>query len=152
MISNEGPQDALSTEAVPYEPMKALRSWHGATGVVKYFDQPDAYGRKKEASLRLELIREEIKEACDELLDVVNGSGDRVKLAKELADVLYVTYAAADVFDIPLPRVFDAVHASNMTKVGADGKVERRKDGKILKGPNYKEPDIASILLPGVSS
>jgi hypothetical protein len=39
-----------------------------------------------------------------------------------------------------------------MKKVGSNGRVERRNDGKILKGPNYQEPDIASIVLPGVSN
>jgi predicted HAD superfamily Cof-like phosphohydrolase len=31
-----------------------------------------------------------------------------------------------------------AVHQSNMSKLGADGKPIYREDGKILKGPNYQ--------------
>ena len=92
------------------------------------------------------MIEEEFRETSDELLDFINGAGDLAKLAKELGDLVYVAFGAADVFGIPLERVFNAVHASNMTKVGADGKVERRADGKILKGPNYLEPDIASLF------
>jgi predicted HAD superfamily Cof-like phosphohydrolase len=38
------------------------------------------------------------------------------------------------------------VHRSNMSKAGADGKPIYREDGKILKGPNYSKPDLASIL------
>jgi predicted HAD superfamily Cof-like phosphohydrolase len=42
--------------------------------------------------------------------------------------------------------VLDAVHTSNMTKLGADGRPVRRPDGKILKGPGYRPPEIAAVL------
>lgn len=38
------------------------------------------------------------------------------------------------------------VHRSNMTKLGDDGKPIRREDGKILKGPNYKAPDLSDLV------
>lgn len=38
------------------------------------------------------------------------------------------------------------VHASNMSKLGDDGKPIRREDGKILKGPNYKPPVLDDLL------
>lgn len=38
------------------------------------------------------------------------------------------------------------VHESNMSKLGEDGKPIRREDGKILKGPNYKEPDLSELV------
>jgi len=50
---------------------------------------------------------------------------------------------------IPLPMVvsaFEAVHDSNMSKLDDDGKPIRREDGKILKGPNYKAPDMTGIV------
>lgn len=149
---------ANSTQAAPYTPMAALREWDNATsdpsipGSVRWIEQKDPYGRKKCAEIRLMLIREEFKEVVDELLDIINGHGDRINLAKELADLLYVVYGTADAFEIPLQEVFDAVHKSNMTKVGESGKVERRKDGKILKGPNYVPPDIASVVLGDLAS
>lgn len=37
-----------------------------------------------------------------------------------------------------------AVHQSNMSKLGEDGKPIIRDDGKILKGPNYQEPDLSA--------
>jgi predicted HAD superfamily Cof-like phosphohydrolase len=42
--------------------------------------------------------------------------------------------------------VLEAVHKSNMSKLGDDGKPLRREDGKIMKGPNYKAPNIKAIL------
>lgn len=38
------------------------------------------------------------------------------------------------------------VHASNMSKLGDDGKPIRREDGKVMKGPNYKEPDLSDLV------
>lgn len=38
------------------------------------------------------------------------------------------------------------VHASNMSKLGEDGKPIRRDDGKILKGSNYKAPDLSALV------
>lgn len=37
------------------------------------------------------------------------------------------------------------VHASNMSKLGADGKPLFREDGKILKGPNYQPPFLEDL-------
>ena len=104
------PAPAAKPKAVSYQPMAMLAEWHKATGQLRFIEEPDAVGRKKTSKLTLELIREEFKEVADELLDLMNGHGDRVKLAKELADLLYVTYRAADVFEIPLQAVFAAVH------------------------------------------
>ena len=38
------------------------------------------------------------------------------------------------------------VHASNMSKLGEDGKPILREDGKVLKGPNYKKPYLTDLL------
>jgi predicted HAD superfamily Cof-like phosphohydrolase len=44
-------------------------------------------------------------------------------------------------------EAFKRVHASNMSKLGEDGKPLRRADGKILKGPNYKPPVLADLVI-----
>jgi hypothetical protein len=38
------------------------------------------------------------------------------------------------------------VHSSNMSKLGADGRPLKREDGKVLKGPNFFEPDLSFVL------
>jgi predicted HAD superfamily Cof-like phosphohydrolase len=43
-------------------------------------------------------------------------------------------------------EAFDRVHNSNMSKLGADGKPIYREDGKVLKGPNYKAPDLSDLV------
>lgn len=66
-------------------------------------------------------------------------------LAKEIADLLYVVYGLAYQYDIPIDRVFEEVHKSNMSKLGSDCKPIKDQNGKIMKGPNYKEPNLDFI-------
>jgi len=64
------------------------------------------------------------------------------KVAKELADLLYVVYGTAASLGIDIDEVFAEVHRSNMSKVGPDGVPLYREDGKVLKGPNYTPPNL----------
>ena len=45
-----------------------------------------------------------------------------------------------------LNEAFYRVHMSNMSKLGEDGKPIYREDGKVLKGPNYKAPDLSDLV------
>lgn len=101
--------------------------------------------------LRMDLLEEECEEVRDEVMDrdrlgylilKNNDEIDRKALTKELADVLYVTYGFGLTFGLPLQEVFEEVHRSNMSKLGDDGKPIYREDGKVLKGPNYKAPNL----------
>lgn len=74
------------------------------------------------------------------------ASRDLVEMADALADIVYVAYGAALTFGIDLDAVIAEVHKSNMTKLGGDGKPVYRPDGKVIKGPHYKAPDIEGIL------
>jgi len=74
-------------------------------------------------------------------------AGDQHTVAITIRNVLGEIWLASLIYGIPLQAVFDEVHASNMTKLGNDGKPVRRADGKVIKGPNYRKPDIAAVLL-----
>jgi predicted HAD superfamily Cof-like phosphohydrolase len=93
-------------------------------------------------SLRIELIAEEL----NELFDACEKK-DIVEVADALTDILYVTYGAGHAFGIDLDKCFKEVQRSNMSKLGEDGKPIYRDDGKVLKGSNYSEPDLKSVLL-----
>lgn len=67
---------------------------------------------------------------------------DLKKVAKELADLEYVTAGTNLEFGLPADDIFQAVHLNNMTK--ATGPV--REDGKRLKPPGYVPVDLGSIL------
>jgi phosphoribosyl-ATP pyrophosphohydrolase len=43
-------------------------------------------------------------------------------------------------------EAFARVHLSNMSKLDDAGKPVKREDGKILKGPNYKAPDMKDLV------
>lgn len=92
--------------------------------------------------LRVSLCVEECKEVEEELWLNSPEFIDKKRLTKELADLLYVTIGTAVTFGLPLEEVFNEVHKSNMSKLGEDGKPIMRSDGKVLKGKNYKEPDL----------
>ena len=91
--------------------------------------------------LRMDLLEEEYEEYK---LGEVNN--DLVEIADALADMLYIIHGTAITYGLPIVEIFNEVHASNMSKLGLDGKPIRRADGKILKGPNYFKPDIKKII------
>jgi predicted HAD superfamily Cof-like phosphohydrolase len=95
----------------------------------------------EQVALRLALIEEEVAE-----LRAAAAAGDLTGVADALADIVYVAYGTAHVYGIDLDAVLDEVHASNMTKLDEDGRPIRRADGKVLKGPRYRPPDISRVL------
>jgi predicted HAD superfamily Cof-like phosphohydrolase len=66
---------------------------------------------------------------------------DFVEMIDALADILVVTYGTAIEMGVDLEPVFREVQRSNMSKDGG-----KDAGGKILKGPNFSPPDIASEL------
>ena len=95
-------------------------------------------------ALRVSLIEEEASEFATAV-----QQGDVVEMVDALCDLLYVTYGAAVDLGVDLEPFFDAVHESNLQKVGGT----RRADGKWLKPAGWEPPDIAGLLrrLYGVS-
>ena len=98
--------------------------------------------------LRVDLIEEE----CDELRQAVYFSdgarvdGAMVDIADALCDILYVVYGMAHSFGIDIDECFREVHKSNMSKLGKDGNPIYRKNGKVVKGPNYQPPNLEKCL------
>ena len=93
--------------------------------------------------LRVDLISEEF----DELREAIyTKEGTLVDVADALTDLLVVIYGAGHAFGIDLDSCFAEVHRSNMSKLGEDGKPIYREDGKVLKGPNFSEPDLKGIV------
>lgn len=43
-------------------------------------------------------------------------------------------------------EAFARVHTSNMSKLDSNGNPVLREDGKVMKGPNYKKPDLTDLL------
>ena len=100
-----------------------------------------SFPEDKIASLRYDLIEEEL----GELKDAIEKK-DIKEVADALTDILYVTYGAGHAFGINLDKCFVEVQKSNMSKLGEDGKPIYRKDGKVLKGDNFSEPNLKEVL------
>ena len=135
-----------------HEPMRRVAEFHEVFDV-DTFDVDTEAGRPEVAEHRRTLLNEEAGEAAEaltELAEVLRAGGDPTAayraVAKELADVLYVTYGAANTLGIDLPAVFVEVHRSNMSKLDPDGRVVRRADGKVLKGPSYRPPVLDDLV------
>lgn len=122
-----------------FNPQDLVEEFHRSVGAPIRHNNPtldfDRLG------LRLDLLAEEY----EEVLDAVH-SGDVADVAKELADLVYVTYGFAVEAGIPLDIIVAEIHASNMSKLDEDGKPIVRHDGKVLKGPNYREAQVKEIL------
>ena len=65
---------------------------------------------------------------------------------KELCDLVYVCYQFAANEGWDLDEAMDRVHKSNMSKLDENGQPIYRPDGKVLKGPNYKPPNLTDLL------
>lgn len=86
-----------------------------------------------------------IAEEFYEFIFAVDNQGYEEEL-KELADLVYVCFQYAENMGWDLEEVLSRVHKSNMSKLGLDGKPIRRKDGKVLKGPNYAPPNLSDLV------
>ncbi len=95
----------------------------------------------KTNKLRIDLIKEELKELTDAMQDE-----NLLEVADALTDILYVTYGAGHAFGIDLDKCFEEVQNSNMSKLGEDGKPIYNEAGKVMKGPNYFKPDLSKYL------
>lgn len=100
--------------------------------------------------LRINLLAEEL----DELKEAL-AAGDKVETLDALIDLQYVldgAFLSLGFHDVK-DAAFAEVHASNMSKLGEDGKpIRRESDGKVMKGPNYFKPDMAKFVKPADQS
>ncbi|GAB7060438.1 MazG nucleotide pyrophosphohydrolase domain-containing protein [Streptomyces mexicanus] len=129
------PADSRRTTSSPAD---LVREFHHAFGL-------DVRTTPQQVSPRLAAHRGELlAEEAAEVAEVATGPLDR--LAHELADVVYVAYGTALVHGIDLDEVIAEIHRANMSKLGPDGQVARRADGKVLKGAHYRAPDVAAVL------
>ena len=99
------------------------------------------FPNNKILKLRVDLIQEEL----DELKEAIKEN-DIVEVADALTDILYVTYGAGHSFGINLDKCFAEVQRSNMSKLGSDNKPIYDNNGKVMKGPNYFQPNLKNIL------
>lgn len=98
----------------------------------------------------LAAFMEEVNEAVEAAQDVLGvcdmecgcaeAIGARAHLAKELGDLLFTARGLAKMAGIDLDEAAYLVGESNLLKT-------RVESGKVIKDPNYREPEMADALL-----
>ena len=96
---------------------------------------------EKTIQLRYDLIKEELNE-----LEQAMKTRNLKEIADALTDILYVTYGAGYAYGIDLDKCFKEVQRANMSKLGTDGKPIFSEKGKVMKGPNYSEPNLKQFV------
>ena len=152
---------ASSTPTPAPSPMELVLQFHHTYSVpIRPFSDPTLdYERM---NMRMSLIAEEFAElmgavygpraraiieaATAEAVATDEGERDVIEAADALADLVYVVYGMAIESGMNLDSVLAEVQASNLSKLMPDGSVKLREDGKVLKGPNFFQPNIARGL------
>lgn len=121
--------------------------------------------------LRYKLITEEVGElgdALSELCVLYEGARERHQsiakllttndaansvwkdakreVADALGDILVVVIGTALAFGLDIEEIMRRIHKSNMSKLGVGGKPIYRKDGKVMKGPDYEPPYLEDLV------
>ncbi|MCH4551075.1 nucleoside triphosphate pyrophosphohydrolase family protein [Aestuariibaculum lutulentum] len=122
--------------------IEAVKAFHTAFKI-GHRETPTADLGLEKNTLRFNLMKEE----NEEYLEAANNN-DLVEVADALGDMLYILCGTIieHGMQYKIEEVFEEIQRSNMSKLGENGQPIYREDGKVLKGPNYFKPDIASIL------
>lgn len=122
--------------------INAVQRFHESFGLGISQEMKADLGPSKN-QLRYNLMDEENKEYLE-----AASNNDLVEVADALGDMLYILCGTIleHGMQYKIEEVFNEIQRSNMSKLGEDGKPIYREDGKVLKGPNYFKPDIATIL------
>ena len=122
--------------------INAVEEFHNAFGI-ESANSPTFDVSEQKIILRYNLMKEE----NEEYLEAAQNK-DLVEVADALGDMLYILCGTilSHGMQHKISEVFEEIQRSNMSKLGSDGKPIYREDGKILKGPHYFKPNIASIL------
>lgn len=118
---------------------KLVRDFHEVYG--SYIQNHQGFPNQEIRELRKKLLEEEMQEYRD-----AEELNDFVEVCDALGDMLYIIYGTAVSYGIPINEIFNEIHASNMSKLDENGQPIKREDGKILKGPNFFQPNLERIL------
>lgn len=92
----------------------------------------------------LDLHGKLLAEEVSEFLIAVQDR-DPVEVLDALGDIMYVAYGAALDCGFDVDAAFEVIHASNMAKLGPDGKPIKDEHGKVRKPVGWSPPDLRSL-------
>ena len=82
-----------------------------------------------------------IEEEANELADAIRAH-DQIETLDALIDILVVTIGAIHSMGSDAEGAWKEVMMTNFAKIGEDGKVRKREDGKVLKPVGWTPPDL----------
>jgi len=106
-------------------------------------------------ALRMTLMREEFEEtykALEGALHDIKNTGSiadetYIEILDGLVDQTVINLGTADILNMDFDGAWDEILQSNLSKVDTEtGRIEYREDGKVLKGANYKAPDLTEYI------
>lgn len=117
-------------------------------------DDPELWKRliREEKEELKEAFRQFLKEAADMIyvglgLEIVAGEEECGKYMEEVLDDLPAGLQdAITAAEYLVDETFFMTHDSNMSKLDDNGEPIFREDGKVMKGPNYKPPDLTALV------
>jgi predicted HAD superfamily Cof-like phosphohydrolase len=109
---------------------------------MKACDQTVGRGNTDQFNLYLKLIEEEAEELNQAII-----AKDRVEILDALIDILVVTIGAIHSAGFDAEGAWKEVMKTNFAKIDKEtGKVRKREDGKVLKGPDWVPPQLAQFV------
>ena len=117
---------------------------------------PESEEIREKLKMQLSLIQEEGNE-FNEALEIWQRMSrvqqsptalyrHKSEVLKELADLVYVCYQMAAFLGLDLDDALDRIHKSNLSKLDDNGQPIYNEHGKVMKGPNYKKPDLLDLV------
>jgi len=118
------------------------REWREAFDV-----KSDKTKNNLQYNLQIKLIIEEYTEVIEAFQEFKqNDFATHADLLKELSDLVFVCYQAAENMGWDLDEAMQRVFDSNMSKLDDSGKPIRNEEGKVTKGPNYQKPNLLDLV------
>ena len=122
--------------------IESVKIFHKAFKI-GYRKSPKANLGDSKNKLRFDLMKEENEEYYE-----AAQSNDLIEVADALGDMLYILCGTIIEHGMQhkIEAVFEEIQRSNMSKLDVDGQPIYRKDGKVMKGPNYFKPNIKKFF------
>jgi predicted HAD superfamily Cof-like phosphohydrolase len=92
-------------------------------------------------NLYVKLIEEETSELAEAI-----AAHDQVETLDALIDILVVTIGAIHSMGSDAEGAWKEVMSTNFAKIGEDGKVRKREDGKVLKPVGWVSPNLTKFI------
>lgn len=105
---------------------------------MKACDQTTDHSNLDQFLLYEKLILEEVTE--------LRMSSTQEERLDALIDIMVVTVGAIHSMGADGEGAWKEVMRSNFSKIGENGKVRKREDGKVLKPPGYSPPQLAPFI------